>query len=232
VWNFAIHAVRRSRATAEVFRFSKKFAFYAMFYTLTSLTRKILCSKIALDARIGEALSKKVLVSNTGGYMGGRGRQGQMLSATSGRQSLRQMTVAVLGFALTSPSFAVPVAPCFEEASARFGHANPNVLRALAQQESSGKCTRRHPVNQDGSYDIGCMGINSSWLPKLQKQFGITEQDLYDPCTNLHVGAWIHAKNVRQFGDNWRAIGAFNARSEPKRIAYAWKINSQLHALR
>jgi soluble lytic murein transglycosylase-like protein len=164
--------------------------------------------------------------------MFGIGKPSQLRGGTRVQPSLRQMTVAALGLALTLPTFAAPVARCFEEASARFGHANPNVLRALAQQESSGKCTRRHPVNQDGSYDIGCMGINSSWLPKLQKQFGITEQDLYDPCTNVHVGAWIHAKNVRQFGDNWRAIGAFNARSEHKRVAYAWKINSQLHALR
>lgn len=124
------------------------------------------------------------------------------------------------------------VAKCFDEASERFGHKNPKVLRALAAQESGGRCPRRHPVNADGSYDIGCMGINSSWLPPLQSKFGISEQDLYDPCTNIHVGAWIYAKNVRQFGDGWRAIGAYNATSEHKRIAYAWKINTQLNALR
>ncbi|NHZ99066.1 lytic transglycosylase domain-containing protein [Massilia sp. CCM 8734] len=146
---------------------------------------------------------------------------------------LSHLVVATFALSLTaSVSAGQRVATCFEEASALFGHANPNVLRAFALQESSGMCTRRHPVNTDGSYDIGCMGINSGWLPKLQRQFGITEQDLYDPCTNVHVGAWIHARNVRQYGDNWRAIGAFNARSEHKRIAYAWKINSQLNALR
>lgn len=160
-----------------------------------------------------------------------------MPGASTGRarvsMSSRQMTVAALALSLALPACAGQrVAWCFEEASARFGHANPNVLRALAQQESSGMCARRHPVNADGSYDIGCMGINSSWLPKLQRQFGMTERDLYDPCTNVHVGAWIHAKNIRQYGDNWRAIGAFNARSEHKRIAYAWKIHSQLNALR
>lgn len=164
--------------------------------------------------------------------MFGMGKPGSSVGRARVLKSLRQMTVGALGLSLALPAFAGQVARCFDEASARFGHANPNVLRALAQQESSGKCTRRHPVNANGSYDIGCMGINSSWLPKLEKQFGITEQDLYDPCTNVHVGAWIHAKNVRQYGDNWRAIGAFNARSEHKRVAYAWKINSQLNALR
>ena len=143
------------------------------------------------------------------------------------------MTMGTLALSLALSASAAPrVAKCFDEASARFGLAHPNLLRAMAMQESSGMCVWRHPVNADGSYDIGCMGINSSWLPKLHKQFRITEQDLYDPCTNVHVGAWIHAKNVRQYGDSWRAIGAFNARSEHKRVAYAWKINSQLHALR
>lgn len=97
--------------------------------------------------------------------------------------------------------------------------------------ESSGKCPKRHPANKDGSYDIGCMGINSSWLPRLEKKFGITEQDLYDPCTNVNVGAWVLAKNKRTFGDHWRAIGAYNAISEPKRIDYAWKVNAKLAQL-
>lgn len=123
-------------------------------------------------------------------------------------------------------------AQCFEEASALFGHKNPKVLRAIAARESGGRCPPRHPTNANGSYDIGCMGINSGWLPTLRSRFGITERDLYDPCTNIHVGAWIYAKNVRQFGDNWRAVGAYNAVSEHKRMDYAWKINAQLNAFR
>jgi soluble lytic murein transglycosylase-like protein len=139
---------------------------------------------------------------------------------------------AALFFVLYTQAHAGGVAAkCFEEASTRFGHKNPKVLRAMTAQESSGRCPQRHPANANGSYDIGCMGINSSWLPTLQNKFGITERDLYDPCTNIHVGAWIYAKNVRQFGDNWRAVGAYNAKSEHKRIKYAWKINAQLAAI-
>jgi soluble lytic murein transglycosylase-like protein len=121
---------------------------------------------------------------------------------------------------------------CFKEASALFGHGNPKVLRAIAARESGGRCPPRHPANPNGSYDIGCMGINSSWLPTLRTRFGITERDLYEPCTNIHVGAWIYARNMRQFGDNWRAVGAYNAVSEHKRMEYAWKINDQLNATR
>lgn len=120
---------------------------------------------------------------------------------------------------------------CLDEASARFGLKSPNVLQALISLESGGRCPHRHPINTNGSYDIGCMGINSTWLPTLQSKFGIAETDLYVPCTNIHVGAWIYAKNVKNFGDNWRAVGAFNATSEHKRIEYAWKINAQLAAI-
>lgn len=165
--------------------------------------------------------------------MAGFGKQGSVGGRARMLKALRQIPVGVLALSLALPAIAgKKVARCFEEASARFGISNPDVLRAIAEQESSGMCMPRHPVNANGSYDIGCMGINSSWLPKLQKQFGITEQDLYDPCTNVHVGAWVYARNVRQYGDNWRALGAFNARSEHKRVAYAWKINSKIIALR
>jgi hypothetical protein len=134
-------------------------------------------------------------------------------------------------FVLRASSTEIPQA-CFDEASRRFPGVRAEVLRAHALQESSGRCKTRHPSNNDGSYDIGCMGINSSWLPMLHRKFGITENDLYEPCTNVHVGAWIAARNVRQFGDTWRAIGAYNARSEEKRSAYSWKIYKHLDAAR
>ncbi|MPQ55141.1 lytic transglycosylase domain-containing protein [Duganella sp. FT27W] len=121
---------------------------------------------------------------------------------------------------------------CFDDAGKRFNLPRPDILRALAQQESSSACIARHSVNSNGTYDIGCMGINSSWLPMLHRQFGITEQDLLEPCTNVHVGAWIFAKNVRRFGDTWQAVGAYNAASESKRMEYAWKIYRHLNAAR
>lgn len=145
----------------------------------------------------------------------------------------RCSALAVLAcVAIVSPAKSAALsARCLDAASTRFGHSNPRVLRALFAQESSGRCRARHPTNLNGSYDIGCMGINSAWLPTLQAKFGITEKDLLEPCTNVHVGAWIYAKNVRKYGDSWRAIGAYNAKSEHKRMAYAWKINKHLDAM-
>ena len=67
------------------------------------------------------------------------------------------------------------------------------------------------------------MQINSRWLPAL-RQYGIDAHSLFDPCTNTYVGAWILAQNVRRLGYDWSAIGAYNASSERKRMAYARKV--------
>mgnify|MGYP001194436883 CR=1 FL=1 len=105
-------------------------------------------------------------------------------------------------------------ATCWDEASVEYG-IPANVLKAIAKVESNfnPKAVRKPYVagNKDGSYDIGLVQINSSHFPKLEREFGITENQLYDGCTNLKVGAWILADNVRRLGWNWNAIGAYNA---------------------
>lgn len=122
---------------------------------------------------------------------------------------------------------------CVEQAAYRF-QVPAAALRAIVQQETAWRCTPRHPRNRNATYDIGCAGINSAWLPQLKSRFGISEQSLLDPCTNIHVGAWILAHNQRQHGNTWRAIGAYNAATESKRREYAWKIRAhmQRHATR
>jgi soluble lytic murein transglycosylase-like protein len=120
-----------------------------------------------------------------------------------------------------------PLQRCIADAAQLFGHTE-ELLAAIVRQESSGKCASVNRANADRSYDIGCMQINSSWLPVLQSRFGISEQDLFDPCINVNVGAWILAGEVRRHGNTWRAVGAYNAKTESKRISYAWKVRSHL----
>ena len=112
-------------------------------------------------------------------------------------------------------------ADCIDDA-ASFQHVNVSLMRAIAQVESG---TQTHAINtnSDGTVDIGLMQINSSWLPRLARE-GISEQSLFDPCTNAYVGAWILAENIRQYGPTWSAIGAYNATSPDKRLAYARKV--------
>lgn len=152
-------------------------------------------------------------------------------SGTTSRQSVFDAVTLVLLLAFVSPALAAIPESCLSDAAKRFGH-NPKVLHAILLVESSGNCSAVGPRNANGTYDIGCMQINSSWLPLLETKFHISEKDLYDPCTNINVGAWVYAKKKRIHGDNWRAVGAYNASNETKRKNYAWKVNAKLFELR
>jgi len=120
---------------------------------------------------------------------------------------------------------AVPVHACWEEAAARY-QLSSTLLHAIARTES-GLNPQAIGRNRDGSRDIGLMQINSWWLPTLARH-GIREQDLFDPCTSIHVGAWILAHNVSRYGYTWEAVGAYNAASAPLRQAYVAKVRRHL----
>jgi len=97
-----------------------------------------------------------------------------------------------------------------------------DLLAAIAEVES-GMDPQALGKNKDGTEDIGLMQINSRWLPVLAK-YGVQRRDLFDPCVSAHVGAWILAQNIARYGNTWRAVGAYNAASEEKRLAYAQRV--------
>ena len=112
-------------------------------------------------------------------------------------------------------------ADCYKEASLRY-RVPESLLQAVAQHESGGRTTVVH-VNANGTRDIGLMQINSAWLPFLARH-GLQEKDLYDPCVNVLVGAWIMSHNFQRLGYNTQGLGAYNAVTPWKRERYARKI--------
>lgn len=129
--------------------------------------------------------------------------------------------VCLLGFL----ALALPACACWQEAGSRY-QVDPALLYAIARTESGLNPAASHR-NRDGSFDIGLMQINSAWLPHLAKH-GISAHDLWEPCTNIHVGAWVLAQKIRKLGMTWDAVGAYNATTPVKRISYAWKVYANL----
>lgn len=132
---------------------------------------------------------------------------------------MRNFMRALLAFAMLL--FAPHVSACWEEAGARY-HISPYLLYAIAKTES-GLNPAALNRNKNGSYDIGLMQINSSWFPTLRK-FGVDEAQLLDPCTSIHVGAWILAQNMQRLGYSWDAVGAYNSSKQELRVKYALKV--------
>jgi soluble lytic murein transglycosylase-like protein len=120
---------------------------------------------------------------------------------------------------------ALPAQACWEDAANRY-QVSSALLYAIARTES-GLNPQAIGRNTNGSRDIGLMQINSAWLPTLASH-GIGERDLYEPCTNIHVGAWILAGNVSRLGYTWEAVGAYNAASPALRRNYVEKVRRHL----
>ncbi|MBI4294450.1 MAG: lytic transglycosylase domain-containing protein [Betaproteobacteria bacterium] len=118
-----------------------------------------------------------------------------------------------------------PAHACWDDAATRY-QVNSTLLHAIARTESG-----LNPVaigrNPNGSRDIGLMQINSAWLSTLAT-YGINERELFEPCTNIHVGAWILSHNFYRLGYTWDAVGAYNAASPRLRHAYIDKVRHNL----
>lgn len=137
--------------------------------------------------------------------------------------SLLWLPLCATAGALQGPSAAVD--QCLTAAAAKHGVAYA-LLRSIAEQESHFN-PRAVNSNVDGSADWGLMQINSSWLPFLKK-YGITQDQLFQPCINADVGAWILADSFKRLGVTWNAVGAYNAKTPSKRYTYANRVYQKL----
>ncbi len=140
--------------------------------------------------------------------------------------ALAGWTVSAQAAPTESERFAIR--DCIEQAAERY-RLSPVLLLAIAQQES-GLNPRAINRNSNGSTDMGVMQINNLWLPTLQRH-GIQARDLWEPCTNIMVGAWILRNNFQRWGETLTGLGAYNASNQDKRLKYAVHVLKRVQML-
>ena len=116
---------------------------------------------------------------------------------------------------------------CLDLAAQHYG-LQKEILSAVLSVEGGREGLRKY--NANGSYDMGPMQVNSSWLPEL-RQRGISENAVTnDYCTNVLVGAWILARELKRANapmntpEFWQAVGNYNSRTPHYNVRYAVRV--------
>lgn len=139
-------------------------------------------------------------------------------------RTLSKWSLAVICSISATGAFAT----CYEQAAARY-YVNPHLLKAIAKVESSENPNAININRQFKTHneDIGLMQINSRWLPELQN-YGISREHLLDACVNAHVGAWILSRQIKVYGNTWKAVGAYHSATPALNSKYAHRVYVQL----
>jgi soluble lytic murein transglycosylase-like protein len=113
----------------------------------------------------------------------------------------------------------VPLA-CINQAAVQW-HVPATIILSVIKTENgrNGLAVK----NKNGTYDLGVMQINTSWLPMLKSKGLTAEQVKSDPCINVSVGTWILAKGIAS-GAGWKGVGNYNSYTEKHNQIYREKV--------
>lgn len=137
---------------------------------------------------------------------------------------MRFLWLAIIAFSIAGPAQADKYSACFRRA-AQIYHLNACLLETVGKQESHLNPNAIHK-NLDGSYDIGIMQLNTRTIRNIHDP-RLTREAIFDPCTNIYVGAWILKQSIMRHGQTWSAVGYYNASSQEKRHLYEQIIASK-----
>ena len=118
------------------------------------------------------------------------------------------------------------IAACLMLASQTYA-VPPAVLVGIYKAE--GGIVGQEVRNENGTYDLGPMQINTLWLPELAERWGVQESTARtwvrdDACTNVGVAAWILRGHIDETGSLSRAIAQYHSRTPHHGQKYQNKI--------
>jgi hypothetical protein len=105
----------------------------------------------------------------------------------------------------------------------------PEGMLAVLLVEGGRPGTKRS--NENGSFDLGVMQINTVWLSQASplKTYVSYEALKNDLCTNIHTAAWIIASHLTKTSDIWRAVGMYHSPGNSSLASeYVRRVNGKL----
>jgi soluble lytic murein transglycosylase-like protein len=85
--------------------------------------------------------------------------------------------------------------------------------------------------NDNGSFDLGPMQVNTCNLNELVAQGFSPEAILRDGCVNAQAAAWILRREYLRTGNIWAAIGSYHSRTPSLRDAYIARVRKHLASM-
>ena len=104
----------------------------------------------------------------------------------------------------------------------------PAVLMGIMQVEG-GKVGLEAGPNQNGTYDLGVMQINTLWLTELAEHWNVSKSTARrwvrdDGCVNIEVAAWVLRKKIEDAGSLTRGIAWYHSATPRYGYRYARKV--------
>lgn len=83
----------------------------------------------------------------------------------------------------------------------------------LSIMKNEGGRNGKAVLNKNGTYDLGVMQVNETWLPKIVR-YGYTREDLqYNACKNVSVAGWIIAQHLAKSDSIWKGIANYHSKT-------------------
>jgi soluble lytic murein transglycosylase-like protein len=104
----------------------------------------------------------------------------------------------------------------------------PAVMMGIMHVEG-GKVGQAVGPNQNGTYDLGPMQINTLWIPSLARYWKVSHQTATqmvrdDPCVNVTVATWILRQRLNESGNLTLAIAHYHSKTPRFGYVYARKV--------
>lgn len=104
----------------------------------------------------------------------------------------------------------------------------PAVMLGIMRVEG-GRVGQAVGPNQNGTYDLGPMQINTLWVKELSRHWNVSYNTAFtmvkdDPCINVSVAAWILRQRLNESGNLTLAIAHYHSKTPKFGYVYARKV--------